>query len=106
MKKLLFLLIFLLSAGINAQTPLTPPPMEIPTFTTKTISLYPNPASNIMTIENSGIEKISKLAIYDISGKRIYALNNNSINSISIDVSHFAKGMYLIELSSEQFQNH
>jgi hypothetical protein len=73
----------------------------VPGFNTNTISLYPNPADNMVTIENSGIEKISKLDIYDITSKRIYTLSNNSLNKISIDVSQFDKGIYLIELSSE-----
>jgi uncharacterized repeat protein (TIGR01451 family) len=75
--------------------------MGVPGFNTNTISLYPNPADNMVTIENSGIEKISKLDIYDITSKRIYTLSNNSLNKISIDVSQFDKGIYLIELSSE-----
>ena len=71
------------------------------TFSTDRISLYPNPTSDRITITNNGTEKISNLAIYDVTGKRIYTLNNNSLDVITIDASHFARGLYLIELISD-----
>jgi uncharacterized repeat protein (TIGR01451 family) len=75
--------------------------MGIPGFNADTVYLSPNPATNRVTITNSNIEKISKLAVYDITGKCIYTLNNHAISSVDIDVSHFSKGIYLIELTSE-----
>jgi len=71
-----------------------------PTFDSNAISLAPNPTSNLVTITNSSAEKISTVAIYDLTGKKIFTLNN-APDSISIDVSNFSKGIYLIELSSE-----
>jgi hypothetical protein len=72
-----------------------------PTFNSTTISLYPNPTNSKINIINNGIGKISKVAIYEISGKRIYTMNENTLDTIAIDVSHFAKGIYLIELTSD-----
>jgi hypothetical protein len=70
------------------------------TFNANSISMYPNPTSNLVTITNTNsAEKVSKVTIYDITGKRIYSLNN-SLDTIKIDVSVFSKGMYLVELSS------
>ena len=71
------------------------------TFNADTISLYPNPTTDRITITNSGSEKILKLAIYDVTGKRIYTLNHNLMNVIAVDVSQFAKGIYLVELTSD-----
>ena len=72
------------------------------TFNTNTISMYPNPTSNLVTITNNNtVDGISSIIIYEITGKRIYALNNNSLNAVSIDVSHFSKGIYLVELVSD-----
>ncbi|MGL2965077.1 DUF7619 domain-containing protein [Flavobacterium sp. XGLA_31] len=72
------------------------------TFNTNAIDLYPNPAHSSVMITNHGNnEKIVSLVIYDVSGKRIYTHPHNIVNEITIDVSHFAKGMYLIELTSE-----
>ena len=71
------------------------------TFSAGTISLYPNPTSNRITISNNGTERISKLAIYDVTGKRIYNIDDNSLDAITIDVSHYEKGIYLVELTSD-----
>lgn len=71
-------------------------------FDATAISMYPNPASNLVTITNANSpEKISTVTIYEITGKRIYTLNNDTLDSISIDVSHFSKGIYLVELTTE-----
>lgn len=78
------------------------PFLRNPTFNSNRISLSPNPASDIVTITNSNsVEKISKVVIYDITGKMIYNLSDNILASISINVSHFAKGIYLVELISD-----
>ncbi|WP_293871347.1 T9SS type A sorting domain-containing protein [Flavobacterium sp.] len=72
------------------------------TFSADTISLYPNSTSELVSISNSNPnDKIATIVIYEISGKIIYTLNKNMLNTISIDVSHFAQGLYLVELSSE-----
>jgi len=70
-------------------------------FETTTVSIFPNPASNKITIRNNGIEGISKVNIYDISGKRIYAFEGNILNDFNIDVARFTKGLYLVEIFSE-----
>ncbi|MGV3695689.1 T9SS type A sorting domain-containing protein [Flavobacterium sp.] len=71
-------------------------------FDTDAVSLSPNPASNWVTITNdTSVDKIASLAIYDISGKRIYSLTKASLDTISIDVSSFSRGMYLVEILSE-----
>ncbi|MCF6129198.1 T9SS type A sorting domain-containing protein [Flavobacterium sp. AS60] len=73
-----------------------------PTFNANTISLYPNPANDSVTISNSNSnDKIATVVIYEVSGKRVYTLNKNTLSNISIDVSHFARGLYLVELISE-----
>ncbi len=73
-----------------------------PDFNTNTIGLYPNPASTMITITNqNATESISSISIYDVSGKTIYS-NTPSISAeTTIDVSPFAKGMYLVEIVSE-----
>jgi len=72
------------------------------TFESNSISLYPNPSNNTITItNNTNVEKICKVAIYDVSGKIIYSLINSVDSTINIDVSHFSTGMYLVELLSD-----
>ncbi len=76
--------------------------LGITDFDKDKIIITPNPAQTVVNINNfNTINKISKVVIYDMLGKRIYALNNNTIDAITIDVSHFTKGIYLVELLSE-----
>lgn len=71
------------------------------TFNSNSIALYPNPANTLVNISNNGNERISKIAIYEISGKKVFSLDNNVLTSIDIDISQFTKGLYLIKLTSE-----
>lgn len=75
--------------------------LKNPTFDFSTVSLYPNPASKEFTISNPGTQKTSKVVIYEITGKKICSISTNSSENIPVDVSQFAKGTYLIELTSE-----
>lgn len=72
------------------------------TFNTDAISIYPNPTSESVSISNSNTnDKIATVEIYEISGKIIHTLSNNSLTTININTSLFSKGLYLIELTSD-----
>lgn len=72
------------------------------TFNSDSISLSPNPTSDIVTItNNNSMEKIAKVSIYDLTGKSIYTLSHNSLSDIQINFSHFARGIYLVEIVSD-----
>lgn len=63
----------------------------------KTISLYPNPTSEILNIENPTGGLITNAAIYSISGAMVKEVK--SINSIeSIPVSELQSGLYFVKL--------
>ncbi|NMH25494.1 DUF7619 domain-containing protein [Flavobacterium solisilvae] len=70
-------------------------------FSQTTISLYPNPAKESFTIHNSGTETIGEISIYEISGKRIFQQTKSFETQTTIPVSNFAKGIYLVEIVSE-----
>ncbi|MCK8482237.1 T9SS type A sorting domain-containing protein [Psychroserpens algicola] len=62
------------------------------------VLLYPNPASQIVTIKpNDGI-LITSVDVYDISGKKI-GIKLSPENSL--DVSNLADGVYLVNIFSE-----
>ncbi|WP_010181188.1 carbohydrate-binding protein [Aquimarina agarilytica] len=68
-------------------------PLSIPDFELTSATLYPNPASDLLTIKLK--KKVLKIAIYDLSGKQlITAFFQKEINQL--DVSHLSKGMYLV----------
>jgi hypothetical protein len=63
--------------------------------------LYPNPASNQLTIQNSNNKILGAISIYDISGKMIYKKIAGS-SQATIDVKSFPAGVYY--LRSDQLQ--
>lgn len=64
------------------------------------ISIYPNPTSGRFTLNNSILSNDkSKLIIYNIYGENVYSKNiSTQITEREIDLSSFAKGIYLIEV--------
>ncbi|WP_417429417.1 T9SS type A sorting domain-containing protein [Halpernia sp.] len=61
-----------------------------------TTLLYPNPTSDFLNIETQ--QKISKIEIYDMSGKLLKTSNGKDKK---VSVSTFNKGMYLIKIHTE-----
>lgn len=68
---------------------------------THSIELYPNPVTEILTVEGIQQEKIT-IQLFDVSGKLIYnnKLNVNQ-NKIEIPVSHLEKGIYFIKIFNQ-----
>ena len=67
---------------------------NITSIENKSISIYPNPSSNFLTI-NAALN-IDNITIYDIYGKVIINKNEASSNNIIIDISHLSAGFYNI----------
>ena len=63
------------------------------------ISYYPNPVKNILTIENYNYTKAS---IYSILGQLLdVKLNENNSNISQINMSNYANGMYILVFENE-----
>ena len=60
------------------------------------LKLYPNPVTNILTIESKNI-KISKVEIYSILGEKIKEITSNFV---SIATDKLSKGIYIIKIYS------
>ncbi len=71
-------------------------------FTESSILLYPNPTSNLVqiTITNSP-ETIDHITIYDVLGKNVMSISAVASNQKTIDASTLAKGVYLVEITTE-----
>jgi len=66
-------------------------------FTNEPPAIYPNPANDMLYLKNISGDKT--IYIYDLDGKLIRTYTGSSD---SIDVSTFSKGVYLIEIQSEE----
>lgn len=66
------------------------------------LTLYPNPASDIITIEKGGVQGDYKLSIMDSRGKVIFQKNNSvkttSLMKETINVTNFARGTYFVKV--------
>ncbi|WP_130735899.1 T9SS type A sorting domain-containing protein [Flavobacterium sp. J27] len=69
-------------------------------FTFETVQIYPNPAHDILTISTAKTT-LKKIVIYDIVGHKIIEKDSFS-NSQVLDVSSLTKGIYLLELISNE----
>ena len=72
------------------------------TFTSNDITIYPNPAHNLVQINlQNTSETLSSIRIYDVLGKNINSLENIATSQVSMDVSNLSTGVYLVEITSE-----
>ncbi len=68
------------------------------------VSLFPNPAKDIINVTiNSGITN-GDIIIYDVNGKLITSQEFNG--STKIDVSSFSSGIYMIQLKADNVTSH
>ena len=67
------------------------------------LSLFPNPATNTLSLNLSQLQKLqnASLSIYDIQGKQLLHQNINE-EQTQIDISSFAKGIYIVKLQTEK----
>ena len=71
-------------------------------FTNENILLFPNPTSNSfqISIQNT-TENLESIVIYDVLGKIVKIVEILASSETSVDVSHLSKGVYLVEVISE-----
>ena len=67
--------------------------------TTQDISLkvFPNPASERVTISHDGQWKDASVSLYDAVGKSVYTARFTS-NTLDINIGHLAKGVYFVKV--------
>ena len=74
-------------------------PLSVVGFDANSLVLYPNPAKNTVQIGlvNTN-EQIKKVVFYDVLGKTIKTVSSVATESLTVDVSDLAKGVYLVEI--------
>ncbi len=65
----------------------------------KTIKIFPNPATNYLTIDAlETTTTLSEIIIYDVQGKRIKTISNIDNQKINVSVSNINSGLYFMEI--------
>ena len=67
------------------------------------LTIYPNPASNVIWIQNSTIINNGIVTVYDVLGREVLQDSFNSSNT-SLETSILTKGLYLIKIVSDNKQ--
>lgn len=62
------------------------------------ISIYPNPSNTFLNIKSRANVTIKRVMLIDVTGKEIFRQNKAK----SIDVSNFAKGLYILKAESQE----
>jgi hypothetical protein len=74
------------------------------TIDKKSVSVYPNPASNNTSISFTSAESTPiVVTLSDITGRNIYSLSTNATagaNRLSVDLSAFNNGLYILNLTA------
>ncbi len=69
-------------------------------FNTVEFTLFPNPTSGLVNIETE--ENISAISVFNFMGQQMFAAKyNNKNTTMNIDLSDFATGMYLVDITFE-----
>lgn len=64
-----------------------------------TISIYPNPATDILTINTANLQNI-QVELFDVSGRKL--LQQNVVNSVStIDIATLNNGLYIARITNK-----
>ncbi|MBK7787696.1 MAG: T9SS type A sorting domain-containing protein [Saprospiraceae bacterium] len=69
----------------------------------KLLLLFPNPASNFVTIKYADFSIVSSILILDASGKiyTTFSLPDISHKSVQLDISSLPSGIYFVELRDQ-----
>lgn len=63
----------------------------------KNISLYPNPATDILNISNATGKVISEIAVYSVNGVKVKQITEGN----SVNVNDLQSGLYLVQVKVE-----
>lgn len=70
-------------------------------FDKKMFNIYPNPANNVVNITSKRADNITKVMVYDTTGKKLHQQAfETASNQQQINIAHLAKGMYIIEINT------
>jgi hypothetical protein len=66
----------------------------------QSFKVYPNPASDVVAIKGTNGSTFTSVQAFDITGRVVYASDATG-NSLSIDVSNWNNGIYLVQIATE-----
>src|SRR5690606_10049812 len=77
-------------------------PLSTQNFISSKFNVFPNPASNVVTITNNENIGIEELTVYDISGKTVELQKGKTENEIQLNLSGLSSGTYLLHVKTDK----
>jgi len=71
-------------------------------FVASKLSVYPNPANNVVNIGNTADMQIQKVALVDINGRTVKSMNFNGVNDVQINISDLNAGVYFMNINTNE----
>ena len=68
------------------------------------LSIYSNPSNGKFNIDFNQELDYLKVNVYDITGKKVFSKNYHNTSNIGIDLFNRNKGVYIIEIISEDIE--
>ena len=78
------------------------PSLNTNEFLAEKFNLYPNPATNVLTITNNENMLVQQVEIYEITGKQLSTQTFNNEAEIELNVENLASGTYLLYLQTTE----
>lgn len=77
-------------------------PTEIKTIekTPTPLRIFPNPAGNVLNIENENQERIDEMSVFNFEGRELERIKNCS-GSTQINTAQYVKGIYFLKIKSK-----
>lgn len=69
------------------------------------IKIYPNPTATILNVTLNPNITIQQIKLSDVQGKAVYEQSNLPTNKLQIDLSNFSKGLYTLEIKTQNGTN-
>ncbi len=70
-------------------------------FEKTTVKLYPNPASDVIYLENTSGKAIENVSVYNTLGQVVRHLTNQTDSKIALSVANLAVGMYIVQFTTD-----
>lgn len=70
----------------------------------KGIKIFPNPATNLFTLELNNIDKESLVSIYNYKGEKVFNKLITNSKEMTINTQTFSKGVYLVKIDDGSYK--
>ncbi len=87
--------------AINSTDFIIDNPTGVEELSDNQLQVYPNPVNDNVTIEFTESTPIELITITDAQGKMVYSTGNLTITRKQIDLTNFARGLYVLKVQTE-----